>query len=166
MKNDISLSQDESVALIETTVDELHERLRGVDANVTVYDAENWAAKEVMAHINGWMEEARICLEAHKRGEQHHATFTHGDEFNREQVAVRSGWSFQDVVDEWLHIHVGICEAIRALSDDEYGKPMMFPWGAVGKIDGFVVHMLEHERGHIDDIVEICGLLQRHEATK
>ncbi len=145
---------DEKQRLIE----ELDDARKGTYAIVASINTDKeiypgWALKQFLAHLTGWDDATTTSLRAHATGREPGTPAYRGiDFYNAETVSTRETLEYRHVFAEWEVAREQLKATIRALPDDKFNEPLVYPWGPTGSVTRLVQIMIDHEHEHADEI--------------
>lgn len=112
-----------------------------------------WKMKEVLAHLTGWDDATIAALQAHARGEVPSTPAERGiDFYNAQTVSTREELPYAHIVREWERTREQLKEVLRALPEEKFDKPLVYPWGPTGTVTKIIRIMIHHEHEHADEI--------------
>ena len=115
-----------------------------------------WTVKEVLAHIAGWDEVGTSAVRAHVAGETPPPLDVQGiDAYNAHVVAGCETLTYEEVVQRWRMARRQFVHAIDEAPREKLRDRAQFPWGETGNIARLVSILVEHEREHAIEILEM-----------
>jgi hypothetical protein len=90
-------------------------------------EADRWAPKDILAHINHWKDRLADRLEAAARGEDSDRTEDFHDE-NRQVFEANRDRSWEDLLEDEGRIYARLITALDALTKDALDDPERFEW--------------------------------------
>jgi len=115
-----------------------------------------WDIKATIAHITGWEEVTIRSLRALKAGGPPYILPPQSiDAHNDEMVRARASMSLEEVLREWEGIRAGLKAAMSELSEGDFEKWIIFPWGPQGTIKDMLAIIAEHEGEHAREMREM-----------
>lgn len=117
-----------------------------------------WTIKEVLAHIAGWDAVGTSTVRAHMAGEQPPLLEARGiDAYNAYVVAGCETLSYEEVVQDWKQARRQFVDALDEAPLEKLRDRVQFPWGETGNISRLVSILVEHEREHATEILELLS---------
>lgn len=130
---------------------EMRAALTEVDRRATIYP--HWTIKEILAHIAGWDDAVTSSLCAHAGGDEPATPAVRGlDVYNAESVETRLALSFEQTVREWELSREQLKAALVEMPEEQFARPMLFPWGQTGTIAQLLKIWIDHEHEHARDV--------------
>ena len=115
-----------------------------------------WTVKEILAHISGWDAVGSSTVRAHLAGEQPPSLEVRGiDAYNAYLVAGSETLTYEEVVEDWKRNRRQFVNALDEAPPEKLRDRVQFPWGEMGNIARLVSILVEHEREHASEIMEI-----------
>lgn len=115
-----------------------------------------WTIKEVLAHISGWDAVGTSSVRAHLAGEQPPPLEVRGiDTYNAYVVAGSETLTYEEVVEDWRRARRQLVKALEDAPLEKLRDRIEFPWGERGNISRLVSILVEHEREHALEILEM-----------
>jgi uncharacterized protein (TIGR03083 family) len=116
---------------------------------------DGWTAKDVLAHIASTCGPASFMLamaQAPGGGSGGGGSFD-GEQFNRQQTAMRAGHSPQQILDEIRSTMQRDIQALEGAPDELLQKHFVAPWGSEGPVAQLIIDAANgHLGGHIADL--------------
>jgi hypothetical protein len=111
-----------------------------------------WTAKDVIAHVWSWLEEAvRTARAWHEdRPWQHDVVFD--DAWNETQVADHSLLPLITVVESLTGAHRRLMHLLDTVSDEDLAEVALAPWGEQMSLLDFIHAMSEHYEEHAQSL--------------
>ncbi len=120
-----------------------------------------WKIKEFLSHLTGWDDATTTSLRAHAIGKEPGTPAYRGiDFYNAETVSTREILEYRHVLAEWEVAREQLKATIRALPDDKFKEPLVYPWGPTGSVTRLVQIMIHHELEHADEIRKLFAAQQ------
>jgi hypothetical protein len=117
-----------------------------------------WTVKEILAHIAGWDAVGTSTVRSHMAGEQPPPLETRGiDAYNAYVVAGCEMLTHEQVVEDWKQARRQFVGALAEAPPEKLRDRVEFPWGETGNIARLVSILVEHEREHAAEIMEIVS---------
>jgi hypothetical protein len=115
-----------------------------------------WTVKEVLAHISGWDAVGTSTVRAHMAGEQPPPLEARGiDAYNAYVVAGSETLTYEEVVQQWKLARRQFVNALDEAPQEKLRDRILLPWGEMGNIARLVSILVEHEREHASEIMEM-----------
>jgi len=115
-----------------------------------------WTIKEVVAHIAGWDEVGTSTVRAHVAGKTPPPLEVRGiDAYNAYVVAGSETLTYEEVVQQWKLARRQFVNALDEAPQEKLRDRIPFPWGEMGNIARLVSILVEHEREHASEIMEM-----------
>ena len=151
------------MAVAEGLIEELGQARSEMERAVSAVDRQQeicpgWTVKQVLAHISGWDAVGISTVQAHVAGELPPPLEARSiDAYNAYVVAGCETLTFEDVVTNWKRARMQLETAIREAPPEKVEDEVRFPWGETGTIAWYVSILVEHEREHAKEILEIVS---------
>lgn len=117
-----------------------------------------WTVKEVLAHISGWDAVGTSTVRAHMAGEKPPLLEARGiDAYNAYVVAGSETLTYEEVVQQWKLARRQFVNALAETPPEQLRDRVQFPWGETGNIARLVSILVEHEREHATEILEMLS---------
>ena len=151
---------DEGKRLIK----ELGKARSEMERAVSVVDAQKeicpgWTVKEVLAHIGGWDAVGTSTVRAHLAGKQPPPLEARGiDAYNAYVVAGCETLTHEQVIEDWRGARRQLTDALTEAPSEKLRDRVRFPWGETGTIAWYMSILVEHEREHATEIMEMDRL--------
>ncbi len=120
-----------------------------------VYADSGWTAKDILAHLAAWNDEAAQSLEAYAHGGAHTVPpDREGDTYNDRAYARFADRPGEEILAWWRSTHSRLAEVAERLTGVGRSGPLTYPWGAQGDIAALLQDMVGHEREHLEPMRE------------
>jgi hypothetical protein len=117
-----------------------------------------WTIKEILAHIAGWDEVGTSTVRAHIAGETLPPLEVRGiDAYNAYLIARTETLTHEEMVQAWRLARRQFTDALAEAPPEKLKDRAHFPWGETGNIARLVSILVEHEREHATEIMEIAS---------
>ena len=131
--------------------------LEGVEPDAIIFaetdTTQAWTVKDLIGHITVWEEELLKSWQAHLEGQTY---VVEGDEdaFNNQQVTLRKGIPYAQVLGAWRETRSKIVDAIVQMTPEQLIEEWTLAWHERGTASTVVAGLVWHENLHINDIVK------------
>ena len=117
-----------------------------------------WTVKEMLAHIAGWDKVGASTVRAHVAGETPQPLEVQGiDAYNAYLVAQSETITYEEMVQGWKLARRQFTDALAETPPEKLKDQARFPWGETGTIARLVSILVEHEREHATEILEMAS---------
>ncbi|WKZ30964.1 MAG: hypothetical protein QY318_03915 [Candidatus Dojkabacteria bacterium] len=84
---------------------------------------DKWSLKDIVSHLNHWMEHDLECLDSLKDGTE---PFWHPDidQFNLEGISARKDWTWDKVYNEFVQLSKQLLQTYRTFPVELWDKPI------------------------------------------
>ena len=131
--------------------EEMRSALEGIDPGQEIYPG--WEIKETIAHITGWEEVTIKSLRAlNAGGAPYRLPPKSIAAHNEDLLAARADMSYEEVLREWEGIRAGLKAEIANLSEGDFEKWIIFPWGPQGTVRDMLAIIANHEGEHAREL--------------
>ena len=135
---------------------EMERAVSAVDRNREI--CPGWTVKEILAHIAGWDKVGTGTVRAHTAGELPPPLEAQGiDAYNAYLVAQSEMLTYEEMVQDWKLARSQFTDALAEAPPRKLTDQARFPWGETGPIAGIVSILVEHEREHAREILELVS---------
>ncbi len=114
-----------------------------------------WTVKEILCHISGWDLVTEKALRAHLDGGLYLLETMDIDACNQEMVVMRHAFSRQEIIEDWERSRQSLVSAIETLSESDFTREIIFPWGEEGTILEMLEIIAGHEQKHSEEIQKL-----------
>jgi hypothetical protein len=122
-----------------------------IDPHKEIYPG--WTLKDILAHMTGWDDVTIDTLRSHvANGPLTIPTIRNLDEFNALTVSSHKNMDYEPVLKEWRHTRHVLHTILEQLTEDEFLRPVMVPWGRKAPVTSLVNIFRKHEEEHARDI--------------
>jgi uncharacterized protein (TIGR03083 family) len=146
---------------IETLIQKLEEARDGIRALLPEIDPRKqiypgWTIRELLAHMTGWDDAVIASLRAHIGNHEALTPAARGiDLYNAETVSTREAIDYDATRREWERTRQIVIETLRAIPEDKFFAPLIYPWGGEGTVSRMIGVFIHHETAeHGDDLRE------------
>lgn len=146
MKNQVELAKLENLA---RSYKEMFDIFPDKLVNVRLFD--QWSLKDLIAHLNHWIDHDVGCLQRLKKGDEP-VWEEDVDDFNRKGVGLRKKSSWQEVRSEFLKTVHLLIKHYRSLPDDLWHTKIWPDRDHTPAI--FVQDDIDHWMEHLEEIIE------------
>jgi uncharacterized protein (TIGR03083 family) len=123
-----------------------------------------WTIREVLAHIAGWDDVVTSTVHSHLAGQTPPPLEVPGiDAYNALLIARCETLAYEEVVQYWRAARRQFVEAIAEAPPEKLRDRVEFPWGETGNIARGVSILVEHEREHATEILEMMSAKEGEE---
>ncbi len=157
MKSNLQETPTQTVHLIDETRRKTELALSNIDPEQVVHVGNvPWRVRDVIGHIGVWNGEAAQSLHAHTEGGKYHCVSSEAkyDEYNGSAVDERQTWTMEQVWLEYKTSHDQLKSIVERMSNEDWNRPMLYPWNEEGSVWKLIAVMMKHEQEHCDAIVE------------
>jgi len=117
-----------------------------------------WTVKEILAHIAGWDKVGTSIVRAHMAGEPPPPLEVQGiDAYNAYLVAQSEAISYEEMAQGWKLARRQFTDALAEAPPEKLKDQARFPWGETGNIARLVSILVEHEKEHATEIMEMAS---------
>lgn len=109
------------------------------------WDTQDWAVREVLAHIAAWDDIAAATVKALSDGQPTPPMVVDEDAFNANAARTFTNLSAPQVV---IHVHAARARLVAAVSGAGDLGEFPLPWGGSGGLARLVTGLVKHEREH------------------
>jgi hypothetical protein len=74
------------------------------------------------------------------------------DYYNEQSVLERADLSYEQILQEWRFARQQFCDLVRAMTPEQFARPLIFPWGLNGTVTDAILGLLAHEQEHVHQI--------------
>jgi hypothetical protein len=148
------MKKQQLIAELDKSRQRLTEVLSHADEQREIYPT--WKLKQVLDHIAGWDDAVIASIHAHARGEVPAVTAPRGiDYYNAETVTTREALPLTTTRMEFEATRLTLKELILSLTDEQYERSFIAPWGREITVAHLVEIFIEHENDHAQEIEKI-----------
>jgi DinB superfamily len=146
------------LSLLETTRQETRSLLSKLNPDRIIHtDERAWRVRDIIGHLGVWNGEAVRSLKAYADGGEYYCIPNEAQyyDYNGPAAEERSGWTMEQVWDEYETAHEQLLLVVAALPDGKWDGEMLYPWNDRGTVEYFIKVMMAHEK------VDHCALVVR-----
>ncbi len=115
-----------------------------VDPQKQIYPG--WTIHHFLAHMTGWDDAVIAALRAHISSAESGTPAARGiDHFNAQTVETRETLDLDKVKQEWRQTRNTLKEILRAMPEEKFRQPILFPWGGYGSVTQLIETFIHHE---------------------
>ena len=153
------VNRQDLVGSVEACWREVRREVDGLDLSTPVYPDPLWTVRDVLIHCAFWNDESTKAIEAHLRGESYvtdtgAASFDEGlDAMNQRVIEASRSLTEDEARQRWIAAQDRLTAAVRAIDADAMAREIVCPWHERKPVPEMVQDELDHETGHIQDVV-------------
>ncbi len=145
---------EQLIDLLDEVREEMSAVLKGHRPGQEIYPG--WGMKEYIAHITGWEEVTIKCLRALKAESSPYILPPQTiDAHNNDMVKARADMYLEEVLREWEGTRARLKAAISELSEGDFDKWIIYPWGPQGTVRDMLAIIAGHEAEHVREYREM-----------
>ena len=156
MNANVKETRNLMMELLDETRRETQLALSNIDPERIVHNGSSpWRVRDVIGHIGVWNGEAAQSLHAHTEGREYHCISSEAkyDEYNGSAVVERRTWTIEQVWEEYQTSHDRLKLLVETMSNEDWGREMLYPWNEKGATWRLIEVMMKHEEEHREPIL-------------
>lgn len=153
------MDDDLMVARVEEAWQAMRGEVEGLDLAAPVYPDPVWTVRDVLFHCAFWNDEAVKAIDACRAGGAYLTdtgteSFAAGlDALNNREVEASRSVPEDRVRERWIAAQDALTDVVRSLDADMLAREIVAPWGDRMPMRQMIDEELDHEQGHIADII-------------
>jgi hypothetical protein len=153
-------SDRSQLAGLKAYIDQVREQMEGIlnEIDPAAEITPGWTVKEVLGHLTAWeLVFNRALVDYQKGNPPYFMDEQDFDLFNKEAVDYRSGWTLEEVIQEWKEVRATLKKTIQKLKSTDLKMELVTPWGSERTVAELIEIVGEHESEHLEDLGRAAG---------
>jgi len=115
-----------------------------VDPQKQIYPG--WTIHQFLAHMTSWDDAVIAALQAHLGNTESGTPAARGiDQFNTHTIETRETLDLEKIKQEWQETRNILKDILRAMPEEKFHQPILFPWGGYGSVAQLIETFIHHE---------------------